>query len=337
MRSTDPQSPWNLKRPATPLVEADTQGSGILAPPRKKSAHDLDANPWNPPRVNQPQVTQAAPSTGLFLEGVGKLGNTSPARATPAAPSSGSAAHPWNLPREPTYQATPEAPLGESPRASGSKEHPWNERASTPVEDKAQYPWNSPRAGGPSVAPSDRPVDAKDNALHLRALGVAGSILADLGVRSKTDLAYLATSEEALRETIHEYADNGQELYDDFEESSKAVVEAWREAKVVAPLLLAQKVSRIRDDSSRAAERVRPAPARSIPSAKPLLLASTDKIASVAAGSKPREARAPRCPEEKIEEKLPVTLEDIFIPDSNLPTPDDSGEDDAELKLLGKN
>jgi len=39
--------------------------------------------------------------------------------------------------------------------------------------------------------------------------------------------------------------------------------------------------------------------------------------------------------EEKTEEKLPVTLEDTFIPDSNLPTPDDSGEDDAELKLLG--
>ena len=39
--------------------------------------------------------------------------------------------------------------------------------------------------------------------------------------------------------------------------------------------------------------------------------------------------------EVKVEEKLLVTLADTFIPDSNLPTPDDSSEDDTDLKLLG--
>ena len=41
--------------------------------------------------------------------------------------------------------------------------------------------------------------------------------------------------------------------------------------------------------------------------------------------------------EEKHEEKLPVSLGDPFIPDSNLPTPDDSGEEETDLKLLGMN
>ena len=31
-----------------------------------------------------------------------------------------------------------------------------------------------------------------------------------------------------------------------------------------------------------------------------------------------------------------LTLEDDFVPDSNLPTPDDSGEENSELQLLGK-
>ena len=30
-----------------------------------------------------------------------------------------------------------------------------------------------------------------------------------------------------------------------------------------------------------------------------------------------------------------LTLEDDFVPDSNLPTPDDSDEDNSDLKLLG--
>ena len=39
---------------------------------------------------------------------------------------------------------------------------------------------------------------------------------------------------------------------------------------------------------------------------------------------------------ENLEKTVSLTLEDDFVPDSNLPTPDDSGEENNELQLLGK-
>ena len=39
---------------------------------------------------------------------------------------------------------------------------------------------------------------------------------------------------------------------------------------------------------------------------------------------------------ENLEKTVSLTLEDDFVPDSNLPTPDDSGEENSELQLLGK-
>ena len=39
---------------------------------------------------------------------------------------------------------------------------------------------------------------------------------------------------------------------------------------------------------------------------------------------------------ENFEKTVSLTLEDDFVPDSNLPTPDDSGEENNELQLLGK-
>lgn len=38
---------------------------------------------------------------------------------------------------------------------------------------------------------------------------------------------------------------------------------------------------------------------------------------------------------ENFEKTISLTLEDDFVPDSNLPTPDDSGEENSELQLLG--
>ena len=39
---------------------------------------------------------------------------------------------------------------------------------------------------------------------------------------------------------------------------------------------------------------------------------------------------------ENFEKTVSLTLEDDFVPDSNLPTPDDSAEENNELQLLGK-
>ena len=39
---------------------------------------------------------------------------------------------------------------------------------------------------------------------------------------------------------------------------------------------------------------------------------------------------------ENFDKTVSLTLEDDFVPDSNLPTPDDSGEENNELQLLGK-
>ena len=39
---------------------------------------------------------------------------------------------------------------------------------------------------------------------------------------------------------------------------------------------------------------------------------------------------------EECKERVEISLENDYVPDSNLPTPDDSDEDNQELQLLGK-